>query len=121
MREQLLKGEENELRRKIAEKSKEGLLVKTTFEPAKETTRKRGRWDQTVNDSFVPAKVVAATPSSAATPTWEDVSNLHMQFIYIYCLLNLSRIKYRKHQQIIVGMKPRPIRQEVKHLERLQV
>lgn len=80
MREQMLKGEETELRRKIQEKSKDGTLVKSTSSSAngesaapKEGTRKRGRWDQTVSDSFVPAKV-ASTPSSAATPTWEDVS-----------------------------------------------
>ncbi|KAH8323535.1 hypothetical protein KR067_013215, partial [Drosophila pandora] len=78
MREQMLKGEETELRRKILEKSKDGTLVKSSSSngesaPSKEGGRKRGRWDQTVSDSFVPAKV-AATPSSAATPTWEDVS-----------------------------------------------
>lgn len=63
-----------QLRRKIQEKSKEGTLVKTSNgEATKEpTTRKRGRWDQTVSESFVPAKV-SATPNSAATPTWEDV------------------------------------------------
>ncbi|XP_037936383.1 splicing factor 3B subunit 1 [Teleopsis dalmanni] len=72
MREQMLKGEESELRRKIIEKSKDGSLVKSSSaDMAREGTRKRGRWDQTVSDSFVPAKV-AATPSSAATPTWED-------------------------------------------------
>ncbi|XP_018801523.1 PREDICTED: splicing factor 3B subunit 1 [Bactrocera latifrons] len=73
MREQMLKGEESELRRKIQEKSKEGTLVKTSNgEATKEpTTRKRGRWDQTVSESFVPAKV-SATPNSAATPNWED-------------------------------------------------
>ncbi|KAH8279574.1 hypothetical protein KR018_002101 [Drosophila ironensis] len=77
MREQMLKGEESELRRKILEKSKDGTLVKTASgangEAAgpKEGGRKRGRWDQTVSDSFVPAKA-AATPSSAATPNWED-------------------------------------------------
>lgn len=84
MREQMLKGEETELRRKILEKSKEGTLVKTSSSngesaPSKEGGRKRGRWDQTVSDSFVPAKV-AATPSSAATPTWEDVS-MHQHLI----------------------------------------
>lgn len=73
MREQMLKGEESELRRKIIEKSKDGTLLKTVPDPPKEGGRKRGRWDQTVSESFVPAKV-AATPSSAATPTWEEVS-----------------------------------------------
>ncbi|KAH8333582.1 hypothetical protein KR059_000993, partial [Drosophila kikkawai] len=80
MREQMLKGEETELRRKILEKTKDGTLVKSSTSSSsangessapKEGARKRGRWDQTVSDSFVPAKV-AATPSSAATPTWED-------------------------------------------------
>lgn len=126
MREQLLKGEENELRRKIAEKSKEGTLVKTNFEPAKETTttiRKRGRWDQTVNDSFVPAKVVAVTPSSAATPNWEEVSSLQIQW---KCLIILVYVCVcvcgcRKLPQIIVGMKHQLIRQEVKLLELLRV
>ena len=80
MREQMLKGEESELRRKIIEKSKDGTLLKTVPDPPKEGGRKRGRWDQTVSDSFVPAKV-AATPSSAATPTWEEVS-IHRSLKY---------------------------------------
>ncbi|XP_004535089.1 splicing factor 3B subunit 1 [Ceratitis capitata] len=73
MREQMLKGEESELRRKIQEKSKDGTLLKSSNGevPKETTTRKRGRWDQTVSESFVPAKV-SATPNSAATPTWED-------------------------------------------------
>ncbi|XP_067641774.1 splicing factor 3B subunit 1 [Eurosta solidaginis] len=75
MREQMLKGEENEIRRKIQEKSKDGTLVKSSNGeiPKETTTRKRGRWDQTVSESFVPAKATAVTtPNSAATPTWED-------------------------------------------------
>ncbi|XP_065366144.1 splicing factor 3B subunit 1 isoform X1 [Calliphora vicina] len=86
MREQMLKGEESELRRKIIEKSKDGTLLKTVPDPPKEGGRKRGRWDQTVSDSFVPAKV-AATPSSAATPTWEEVRNM---LKYCNKLLNFS-------------------------------
>lgn len=31
--------------------------------------RKRGRWDQTIDDQFVPAKKAAG----AVTPTWNDV------------------------------------------------
>lgn len=31
--------------------------------------RKRGRWDQTIDDQFVPAKKSAG----AVTPTWNDV------------------------------------------------
>lgn len=45
MREQLLKGEETELRKKLAEKAKEGTL-KANGEP-KPAPKKRGRWDQT--------------------------------------------------------------------------
>ncbi|XP_055371033.1 splicing factor 3B subunit 1 isoform X2 [Condylostylus longicornis] len=78
MREQRLKGEETELRRKIIEKSKDGTLQKSSngevIKPPE--PRKRGRWDQTVNDSFIPAKQISSnssmTPSGAATPTWED-------------------------------------------------
>lgn len=95
MREQLLKGEETEvttfgtidsselfllkslfrlqLRKKIQEKSKDGTLVKSSsngdaLKSASEQ-RKRGRWDQTIDDQFVPAKKVAGS----ATPTWNDV------------------------------------------------
>lgn len=97
MREQMLKGEESELRLKIMEKSKDGTLQKTAPEPPKEGGRKRGRWDQTVSESFVPAKTVAQTPSSAATPTWEEVNILYhnncmdnFRNIYIF-LENSSR------------------------------
>lgn len=100
MREQLLKGEESEvrpflmiffaesskkhiyslncifrlqLRKKIQEKSKDGTLVKSSSngDASKGTTeqRKRGRWDQTIDDQFVPAKKVAGS----VTPTWNDV------------------------------------------------
>ncbi|XP_017780784.1 PREDICTED: splicing factor 3B subunit 1 isoform X1 [Nicrophorus vespilloides] len=73
MKEQLLKGEENELRKKISEKSKDGTL-KTTNGEAKPAPKKRGRWDQTVEDSFVPAKkkTLTITTNTAQTPTWGD-------------------------------------------------
>ncbi|XP_066245783.1 splicing factor 3B subunit 1 isoform X1 [Euwallacea similis] len=73
MKETLLKGEENEVRRKIVEKAKEGSL-KAQNGDAKVATKKRGRWDQTVEESFVPAKkktLSVSTPSTAATPVWE--------------------------------------------------
>ncbi|XP_066146291.1 splicing factor 3B subunit 1 isoform X1 [Euwallacea fornicatus] len=73
MKETLLKGEENEVRRKIVEKAKEGSL-KTQNGDAKVAPKKRGRWDQTVEESFVPAKkktLSVSTPSTAATPVWE--------------------------------------------------
>lgn len=98
MKEQMLRGEENEvcslnfilccyrynfhitlqLRKKILEKAKEGSL-KANGE-AKTAPKKRGRWDQTVEESPVPAKkktlgVSTTANSSAATPLWDaDVS-----------------------------------------------
>lgn len=53
-------------------KSTNGDASRSNQEP-----RKRGRWDQTVSESFVSAKgVIPPTPSSAPTPQWdrEDVS-----------------------------------------------
>lgn len=73
MKETLLKGEENEVRRKIVEKAKEGNL-RTQNGDAKVAPKKRGRWDQTVEESFVPAKkktLSISTPSTAPTPVWE--------------------------------------------------
>lgn len=99
MREQMLQGEESEviysylsvsiesidltvtkmlihfivlqLRKKIQEKSKDGTLVKSTNGDASKASepRKRGRWDQTIDDQFVPAKKA----TGAVTPTWNDV------------------------------------------------
>lgn len=66
MREQLLKGEETELRKKLAEKAKEGTL-KANGEP-KPAPKKRGRWDQT-DDAPTPKKPTGTT----ATPTsWDN-------------------------------------------------
>ncbi|OXU31127.1 hypothetical protein TSAR_005037 [Trichomalopsis sarcophagae] len=69
MKEQLLKGEESELRKKIAEKAKDGTL-KTNGE-AKVAPKKRGRWDQT--DDTPTAKKPTAGLGTAATPTsWDN-------------------------------------------------
>lgn len=91
MREQRIKGEEAEvssflwqiigsfvlkmyicifmqLRKKIQEKSKEGTLKVNASENGS-APKRRGRWDQTVEDAFVPAKKTAA---GSATPTWGD-------------------------------------------------
>lgn len=59
------------MRKKIQEKSKDGTLVKSSNGDATKASepRKRGRWDQTIDDQFVPAKKAAG----AATPTWNDV------------------------------------------------
>lgn len=67
MQEQKLKGEENEVRRTIIDKAKDGNLK--TNGDAKGTVRKRGRWDQVVQNgdsSGVPAK-----KKTNSTP-WEE-------------------------------------------------
>lgn len=61
------------MRKKIIEKSKDGTLNKNSSngDGSKGEQRKRGRWDQTIDDQFVPAKKIAG----GATPSWEnDVS-----------------------------------------------
>lgn len=60
------------MRKKIQEKSKDGTLVKSSNGDSTAKApepRKRGRWDQTIDDQFVPAKKSAG----AVTPTWNDV------------------------------------------------
>ena len=104
MREQQLKGEESEvsegeqlhwmlikqhfilqLRKKIQEKAKDGTLVisstpSSNGDGSKTETRKRGRWDQTVNlaaAAEVPAKKATLLPQA---PTWDgDVSTTGYQ------------------------------------------
>lgn len=104
MKEQILKGEENEvndingktvylienhlflsifqLRKKLLEKSKDGSL-KVTNGDSKTVPKKRGRWDQT-EEVAVPAKkktLAVSTSSTAATPIWDgDVSKLLYSF-----------------------------------------
>jgi len=77
MREQQLRGEEAELRKKIQEKAKDGTLKVSSSsngDSGRGEPKKRGRWDQTIDEQFVPAKKSA---SGALTPTWEaDVSFL---------------------------------------------
>ncbi|XP_049823802.1 splicing factor 3B subunit 1 isoform X2 [Aethina tumida] len=74
MKEQLLKGEENELRKKILEKAKDGSLKASNGE-AKAPPKRKGRWDQTVDEVVVPSKKktlsVPTNSSSAATPVWD--------------------------------------------------
>ncbi|KAJ3642146.1 hypothetical protein Zmor_024955 [Zophobas morio] len=73
MKEQMLKGEEHELRKKILEKSKDGSLKSTNGE-VKSAPKKRGRWDQTVDEVVVPNKkktLSVSTNSGAVTPVWD--------------------------------------------------
>ncbi|CAH1396459.1 unnamed protein product [Nezara viridula] len=65
MKEQILRGEENEIRRKMVEKAKEGTLKPVTTTNGEVKAKKRGRWDQTVDtDASAPKK-------KAADATWE--------------------------------------------------
>lgn len=62
-----------QLRKKLIEKSKDGTLKIANGE-TKSAPKKRGRWDQTVDEAMVPTKkktLSVSTPSSAATPVWE--------------------------------------------------
>lgn len=68
MREQQIRGEEAELRKKIQEKAKDGTLKTSNGDASRSEPKKRGRWDQTIDEQFVPAKKAAA---GAMTPTWE--------------------------------------------------
>ncbi|XP_044755817.1 splicing factor 3B subunit 1 isoform X1 [Coccinella septempunctata] len=74
MKEQILKGEENEIRKKILDKAKDGSLKVINGES--KAPKKRGRWDQTIDEVFVPSKkkiLSVSTPSGeAATPVWGD-------------------------------------------------
>jgi len=69
MQEQKLKGEENEVRKTIIDKAKDGSLK--TNGDSKGTIRKRGRWDQVVQNgdsSGVPAK------KKTNSAPWEEVN-----------------------------------------------
>lgn len=58
------------MRKKILEKAKDGTLkVSSNGDALRAEPKKRGRWDQTIDDNFVPAKKTA----SGTTPTWGDV------------------------------------------------
>lgn len=74
MKEQILKGEETELRKKLVEKSKDGSLKAATNGEAKSGSKKRGRWDQTVEESPVPSKkkTLGVSSSGATTPIWDN-------------------------------------------------
>lgn len=74
MREQQLRGEEAELRKKIQEKAKDGTLKVSSSngDGARTEAKKRGRWD--LEEQFVPAK----------KPTWDsDVSWLFRNYLLI--------------------------------------
>jgi hypothetical protein len=75
-----------QLRKKILEKSKEGSLKSTNGE-IKSAPKKRGRWDQTVDEVVVPNKkktLSVSTNSGAVTPVWDaDVSTFLFGFLLL--------------------------------------
>jgi len=81
MQEQKLKGEENEVRRTIIDKAKDGNLK--TNGDSKGTVRKRGRWDQVVQNGD--ASGVPAKKKTNSTP-WEDVN---IFFYNLYGILDM--------------------------------
>ncbi|XP_065345743.1 splicing factor 3B subunit 1 isoform X2 [Cloeon dipterum] len=64
MREQMLRGEESEVRKKIAEKAKDGTLNG-------DKPKKRGRWDQTAETEPAKKKGTSTTPGRS----WEEDSS----------------------------------------------
>ncbi|XP_013146010.1 PREDICTED: splicing factor 3B subunit 1 [Papilio polytes] len=75
MKEQYLRAEETELRKKLLEKAREGTLkpvAQPNGEAAKPAAKRKGRWDQSSEDTPSVKKAVTATPSSQATPSWEN-------------------------------------------------
>nr|CAD7266879.1 unnamed protein product [Timema shepardi] len=69
MKEQLLHGEETELRKKLVEKSKEGTLKAVSNGDIGKTSsapKRKGRWDQTTGEE---------TPTSTPTPAKKKTSN----------------------------------------------
>lgn len=70
-----------QLRKKLLERAREGTLKpvpQSNGEAAKPAAAKRkGRWDQSSEDTpTVKKTVVSATPSSQATPSWENEVNI---------------------------------------------
>lgn len=95
------------MRKKIQEKAKDGTLVKSSNgDSAAPEPRKRGRWDQTIDDQFIPAKKAAST-----TPTWNDVEvRRRIQYFFyhpVFILLN--------HISLSLSRKRLPMAKEVKH------
>lgn len=77
MKEQYLHAEETQLRKKLIERAREGTLKavqQSNGDTTKPTaTKRKGRWDQSTDETpVIKHKLVAATPSSQATPSWDQ-------------------------------------------------
>lgn len=84
-----------QVRKKIFEKSKEGTLKISNGE-TKQAPKKRGRWDQTVDESPAPSKKKPVLSSVMATPSWDnDVSS---KSTFLYGRINLGyRIMWKSY------------------------
>ncbi|KAL0842091.1 hypothetical protein ABMA28_014281 [Loxostege sticticalis] len=74
MKEQYLRAEETELRKKLLERAREGTLkpvAQSNGEATKTAAKRKGRWDQSTEDTPSVKKPVQATPNSQATPSWD--------------------------------------------------
>ncbi|CAH2990692.1 unnamed protein product [Chilo suppressalis] len=74
MKEQYLRAEETELRKKLLERAREGTLkpvAQSNGEAPKSAAKRKGRWDQSSDDTPLAKKTISATPSSQATPSWD--------------------------------------------------
>ncbi|CAH0701798.1 unnamed protein product [Spodoptera exigua] len=75
MKEQYLRAEETELRKKLLERAREGTLkpvAQSNGEATKPASKRKGRWDQSSEDTPVAKKTVSATPTSQTTPSWDQ-------------------------------------------------
>ncbi|XP_063531085.1 splicing factor 3B subunit 1 [Cydia strobilella] len=75
MKEQYLRAEETELRKKLLERAREGTLkpvAQSNGEAIKPGAKRKGRWDQSSEDTPSVKKPISATPSSQATPSWDN-------------------------------------------------
>lgn len=70
------------------EKAREGTLkpvAQSNGEAAKPASKRKGRWDQSSEDTPVAKKTVSATPTSQTTPSWDQ----EVTYLYLMKLIAL--------------------------------
>lgn len=72
------------------EKSKDGTLKVSNGDSVKSAPKKRGRWDQTVDESPAPGKKKSVSSREASTPLWDSDVRIFKNF-YLGFLTMLSR------------------------------
>ncbi|KAH9630691.1 hypothetical protein HF086_003982 [Spodoptera exigua] len=68
-------GKTPDLRKKLLERAREGTLkpvAQSNGEATKPASKRKGRWDQSSEDTPVAKKTVSATPTSQTTPSWDQ-------------------------------------------------